>query len=308
MASINDVSRLAQVSKATVSRVLSGSRGVKEESRDAVLRAVEILNYKPNVIAQSLTSQTTHCIGVICATEHIQQATGYLQALEKQLSLHQKHLLLRFANTTAAVEQAISEFSTGLCDAVMVVGARFPLPSSAQQAVLIDCLNASGKQQIGIDYEFASQTASHYLFTQQRRKIALLNFNRGEAAEQVLQGYRCALESMAMPFNRQLIMDEEQSVSVALQGLINRRVAFDAILVTDYYQGLEVVELLKQYQLAVPQQVMVFSIDGSTAAFADPLLPLISFPLDTLAQRAIKLIVGSERDFPPLRGSLLTPW
>ncbi|MFS2225781.1 LacI family DNA-binding transcriptional regulator [Pantoea sp. B65] len=308
MASINDVSRLAQVSKATVSRVLSGSRGVKEESRDAVLRAVEILNYKPNAIAQSLSSQVTHCIGVICATEHIQQATGYLQALEKQLSQHQKHLLLRFANTTDAVAQACAELSTGLCDAIMVVGARFPLPAAAQQAILIDCLNASGDQQVGIDYEFASQTASHYLFTQQRRKIALFNFKPGEAADQVLQGYCSALESLAMPFNRQLIVNQAESVSVALQGLINRHIAFDAVLVTDYYKGLEVAELLKRYQRAVPQEVMVFSLDGSVAALGQPYLPLIAYPLETLAQRAVRLITGSGCDFPPLRGHLLTPY
>ncbi|WP_419721838.1 LacI family DNA-binding transcriptional regulator, partial [Pseudomonas syringae] len=41
MSTINDVSRLAGVSKATVSRVLSGSRGVKEASRQAVLKAVD---------------------------------------------------------------------------------------------------------------------------------------------------------------------------------------------------------------------------------------------------------------------------
>lgn len=54
MSTINDVSRLAGVSKATVSRVLSGSRGVKEASRQAVLQAAEALNYRPNMIAQSL--------------------------------------------------------------------------------------------------------------------------------------------------------------------------------------------------------------------------------------------------------------
>lgn len=56
MSTINDVSRLAGVSKATVSRVLSGSRGVKEASRQAVLQAAEALNYRPNMIAQSLLS------------------------------------------------------------------------------------------------------------------------------------------------------------------------------------------------------------------------------------------------------------
>lgn len=82
MSTINDVSRLAGVSKATVSRVLSGSRGVKEASRQAVLKAVDELNYRPNVIAQSLLSQSTGCIGVICAQENINQTTGYLYALE----------------------------------------------------------------------------------------------------------------------------------------------------------------------------------------------------------------------------------
>ena len=44
---------------------MSGSRGVKEASRQAVLKAVDELNYRPNVIAQSLLSQSTGCIGVI---------------------------------------------------------------------------------------------------------------------------------------------------------------------------------------------------------------------------------------------------
>jgi hypothetical protein len=46
-----------------------------------------------------LLSQSTGCIGVICAQDNINQTTSYLYALEKQLSQHQKHLLLRFANS-----------------------------------------------------------------------------------------------------------------------------------------------------------------------------------------------------------------
>ncbi|CCJ88394.1 AscBF operon repressor [Cronobacter turicensis 564] len=86
--------------------MLSGNRGVKEESRLAVLRAAEMLNYQPNAIAQSLSSQMTHCIGVICASEHVQQATCWLQALEKELSQHGKHLLLRFASSAPEVTRA----------------------------------------------------------------------------------------------------------------------------------------------------------------------------------------------------------
>ncbi len=133
MSTINDVSRLAGVSKATVSRVLSGSRGVKEASRAAVLKAVDELNYRPNVIAQSLLNQSTGCIGVICAQENINQTTGYLYALEKHFSQHQKHLLLRFANTKADVMTCLSELTCGLCDDVLIIGALSVKPASAKR-------------------------------------------------------------------------------------------------------------------------------------------------------------------------------
>ncbi|MCE0844092.1 LacI family transcriptional regulator [Buttiauxella sp. A2-C1_F] len=305
MSNINDVARLAQVSKATVSRVLSGSRGVKEESRQAVLRAAEILNYKPNAIAQSLSSQSTNCIGVICATEHIQQSTGYLQALEKQLNQHQKHLLLRFANDHDSVAQAAQELSNGLCDALVVVGARFPLPELDDDIMLIDCLSGSHNLSIQCDYIFAAETAVHYLCNQKRRQIALINFASGEAAALTLEGYHQALHNHVVPFNRQLVIDDESSVRIALQRLINRGVKFSALLVTDDTQAQEAVMMLNQYQLKVPEQVMVFSLDGSTRMPGSNTIPAIKYPLESIARRAVELLLGERHTSDLVRGSLL---
>lgn len=305
MSNINDVARLAQVSKATVSRVLSGSRGVKEESRQAVLRAAEILNYKPNAIAQSLSSQSTNCIGVICATEHIQQSTGYLQALEKQLNQHQKHLLLRFANDHDSVAQAAQELSNGLCDALVVVGARFPLPELDDDIMLIDCLSGSHNLSIQCDHIFAAETAVHYLCNQKRRQIALINFASGEAAALTLEGYHQALHNHVVPFNRQLVIDDESSVRIALQRLINRGVKFSALLVTDDTQAQEAVMMLNQYQLKVPEQVMVFSLDGSTRMPGSNTIPAIKYPLESIARRAVELLLGERHTSDLVRGSLL---
>lgn len=198
MSTINDVSRLAGVSKATVSRVLSGSRGVKEASRLAVLKAVDELNYRPNVIAQSLLSQTTGCIGVICAQDNINQTTGYLYALEKHLSQHQKHLLLRFANTKAEVMSALDELSCGLCDDVLIIGARFPLNISQENVILVDCLEAGDDvNSIQFDHAFATETACNYLISQNRRQIALIHPEGMGFCEQVLLGYKHALEKIS---------------------------------------------------------------------------------------------------------------
>ena len=54
-----DVAKLAGVSTATVSYVLNGSRNISERTRKCVLDAVERLNYKPDMIARSMTKNET---------------------------------------------------------------------------------------------------------------------------------------------------------------------------------------------------------------------------------------------------------
>ena len=235
MSTINDVSRLAGVSKATVSRVLSGSRGVKEASRQAVLKAVDELNYRPNVIAQSLLSQSTGCIGVICAQENINQTTGYLYALEKHLSQHQKHLLLRFAHSKAEVMNALEELSCGLCDDILVIGARFPLDVDMDNVILVDCMESDNSNSIQFDHAFAAETACNYLTSQGRRQIALIHPHGSGFADQVLLGYKHALEKNFLPFNRNLVFMDATSSSVALQELLNNAstLNFNALLVAD---------------------------------------------------------------------------
>ncbi|TPG58847.1 LacI family DNA-binding transcriptional regulator [Ewingella americana] len=306
MANINDVSRLAQVSKATVSRVLSGSRNVKEESRLAVMRAVEVLNYKPNVIAQSLSNQSTGCIGVVCASENINQTTGYLHALEKQLRLNQKHLLLRFASDAASVAHSLNEIGNGLCDAVIVIGARFPLPPLPHSAITIDCLQSHTERSIQFDHSFAAETASQYLINQGRRNIALINLHDGDAAEQVSQGYHQALEHHLLPYNRQRVFSGEN----ALQRLLNQNVSFNGLLVPDDAMAQEALRLLPQFGRQVPADVMVFSLDSTLPQGASA-VPAIAYPLEKLAQRAIALLtapLSAVAGTAPVRGTLMTPF
>lgn len=65
MATMLDVSRKAGVSKSTVSRVLNGTAKISEATRQAVCKAIEELNYRPNVLAQSLSKQETNTIGLV---------------------------------------------------------------------------------------------------------------------------------------------------------------------------------------------------------------------------------------------------
>ncbi|PZE22750.1 LacI family DNA-binding transcriptional regulator [Paenibacillus xerothermodurans] len=65
MTSSKDVARRAGVSQTTVSRVLNGAAGVKPKTREKVLRAIEELNYRPNLIARSLVTKSTKTIALV---------------------------------------------------------------------------------------------------------------------------------------------------------------------------------------------------------------------------------------------------
>lgn len=64
-ATIYDVAKLANVSLATVSRVVNGIDKVAEDTKKKVLEAIEQLNYKPNALAKDLAMSKTTNVAII---------------------------------------------------------------------------------------------------------------------------------------------------------------------------------------------------------------------------------------------------
>lgn len=62
---IKDIARLANVSTATVSRILNNSKKVKPETRKRVMQIIQDNNYHPNQVARSLYKKKSKMIGVI---------------------------------------------------------------------------------------------------------------------------------------------------------------------------------------------------------------------------------------------------
>lgn len=63
---IYDIAKEAGVSPSTVSRILSGSAGVRPEKRERVRRLVEKYDFKPNAMARSLSKTSSKVIGMLC--------------------------------------------------------------------------------------------------------------------------------------------------------------------------------------------------------------------------------------------------
>lgn len=64
MTTINDIAKYARVSKATVSKVINNYPGVKDETRERVLKIMKENNYWPNSVARSLSTSRSYTIGI----------------------------------------------------------------------------------------------------------------------------------------------------------------------------------------------------------------------------------------------------
>jgi len=125
---IRTVAARAGVSKSLVSLVLQNSPHVSDEKRQAVLRAVAELGYRPDPVARSLAQRRTRTIGVVLDDLSSPWWTEILDGL--RLVLHQEGLrpLLADGRTEPDAVEALSDLRV---DGLVLVGT--PTESAVEQ-------------------------------------------------------------------------------------------------------------------------------------------------------------------------------
>ena len=288
MATITDVSKLANVSKATVSRVFSGTRGVKQESREAVMRAAEELNYRPNIAAQTLANQCSDYIGVILSSTDAGQVSTYLPLLAKSLKEKGKHMLVHFADTKEEYNRLIDDLKQRYCDAIITVGGDLP-DTIDERVIAIDSRANTEHRAIGYDYSFACESACRFLCSKGHSSIAVVVDDDSYASQQVLEGYKTALQNSSIPINRQLIVRAGDNSEQAIMTLLNSYHPFTALIVMRDSQAAAAMKLFRDFNLATPQEVSVMSLEDSPlASQLFPPLSCISYPSQKLVDIAME--------------------
>ncbi|OCA96928.1 LacI family DNA-binding transcriptional regulator [Clostridium beijerinckii] len=102
---IVDVAKKANVSVATVSRVMNGNYPVKEETRKRVLEVIEELKYIPNMQARELTKQKSATIGVVVPSINNMFFPEVINGIESSLKANNLSLVLACSNNDSEEEK-----------------------------------------------------------------------------------------------------------------------------------------------------------------------------------------------------------
>lgn len=103
---IVDVAKKANVSVATVSRVMNGNYPVKEETKKRVLEVIEELKYIPNMQARELTQQKSSTIGVVVPSINNMFFPEVINGIESNLKLNSLSLVLVCSNNDKEEEKS----------------------------------------------------------------------------------------------------------------------------------------------------------------------------------------------------------
>ena len=319
MTTMKDVARAAGVSAKTVSRVVNNEGHVSDALRQRVLRAIEDLDYRPNLVARHMRTQKTRLIGLV--TDEIGTTPFSGNILRGAQEAAWRHGLLLLTCHTGgnpdiealAVDLLLERQVEGIIFAAMYHREVRP-PERLQQrpAVLLDCFAADDRFPAVVpDEHEGGYLATRHLLERGRHRIAMINGKPGfPGTEGRVAGFRQALAEAGLPLEESLLVYgdwwQEQGYDQALRLLKLPRPP-DAFFCGNDRIAMGVYDALRESNLRIPQDVAVIGFDNMEliAAHSRPGLTTMALPHHEMGRRAMEMLVNCLEGQPPGGARLL---
>ncbi|QQZ10585.1 catabolite control protein A [Heyndrickxia vini] len=301
---IYDVAREANVSMATVSRVVNGNPNVKPATRKKVVEVIERLGYRPNAVARGLASKKTTTVGVIIpdisniffaelarGIEDI--ATMYKYNIILSNSDQNKEKELHLLNTMLGKQvDGIVFMSGNITEEHVAEFERSPVP-----IVLAGSIEPFNKiPSVNINYRQAAFDATTEFIEKGHKQIAFVvgPLHNPINKNQKLEGYKEALSKAGIPFNEEYVIEGDYTYDSGIEAwqklntFSNRPTA---IYVGNDEMALGVIHGAQDSGLVIPEQVEIITSDNTKLAqMVRPQLTSVVQPLYDIGAVAMRLL------------------
>ena len=307
-ATLEEVAKVAGVSRATVSRVVNGSPRVSDDVRRSVETAVTQLGYIPNRAARSLVTRRSGSIAVV-----ITEPTGrlfsdpffprILRGVTTTVAARDIQVVLLLPDSIADSRRTADYLVAGHVDGAILVSLHGddPLPAriiEAQIPVVVvgRPLHASGISYVDVDNRGGARSAVADLIAGGRRVIAAIGGPTDMAAAQDRRaGYRDALVDAGIGLDAALEASAEfthEGGIDAMRRLLAARPDIDAVFAASDLLAAGALSVLDAAGRKVPKDVAIVGYDDSpVAATSRPPLTSVRQPIEEMGQEAARLLL-----------------
>jgi DNA-binding LacI/PurR family transcriptional regulator len=306
---LEDVARVAGVSRATVSRVINTTRNVDPTIQETVRRAIAKTGYTPNTAARSLVTRRTGTIALVVAGAGDsggeilvdpffgRVASGIISVLRPR----GVYPLLMFADTPETRAHAVDHLRQGNADGALVVAIDSvdPLPGMLVAAGVPSVLFARPTRPLPISYvdlahREGGKLAVDHLVARGCRRIATISGPLDvPASQERLAGFREAWAHHGHPeapfVEGNFTLDSGER---AMERLLAEHPDVDGVFAANDLMASGALHVLRDHGRRVPDDVAVIGFDDSSAATASrPALTTIRQPVEDMAAEMARLLL-----------------
>lgn len=303
---IRDVARIADVSVATVSRVINGSKPVSEEVKQRVLRVIEETSFKPNVMARGLASRKSNMLGVIITDIKNAYFGELVAAIEKTANFYNYSTILCSSHVDGYKE--IDNFN--LLKEKGVDGIIFTLHQKVQKGVLDFIDNndiptvsldkyCKGTVSISVDNYKEMYQMTKYLISIGHTNIAYIG-GKSEidtTGNLRFEGHRKALSESNIILKHTMFVDGDFTIESgynACEKLLMFNDHISAIVCACDEMAFGAINCLIDKGLRVPGDISVTGFDDILLCkYTRPRLTTVHQPITEIGELATKTIIGN---------------
>lgn len=300
---INDVAKEAGVSITTVSRVLNNNYPVKKETRLKIEKAIEKLNYKPNVMARSLITKKTAMIGVVVPGITNIFFPTIVEAIEKNI----KHMgyNISLSNTTGdafAEKDIIENIIARQVDGIIVIDPRRENIESGYYEDIAENLpvvvingypHGEKCSFVCYDEEIGSREAFEYLISLGHKKIAFVRGHKSYSYDIKEKVYLETLDNNNLNYKKILDVGMGNSIEVVdstqklVEEMLRKGEIPTAIFACNDLMAVGAMNACSNLDIKVPQDVSIIGCDNTMIAnISNPRLCSVDLDMNGIGKRA----------------------
>ncbi|WML58053.1 LacI family DNA-binding transcriptional regulator [Neobacillus sp. PS2-9] len=303
MVGIVDVAKKANVSTATVSRVLSKPGAVRETTTQKVLQAIQDLNYQPNALARQLRRLETKTILVVVPDITNPFFSKVLRGLESVAVANGYQVLL--GDTGNDVEQEtgyLNILQQKKADGMVLLTARMDSQAIEEVSrcypVVLACeyIEGSNIPTVSIDNISGARKASEYLIELGHERIGCITGPLDVVlSRDRLKGFYQAMAQCNLTVEPVLVQEGDftfESGFNLMMKFFALGVLPTAVFAANDEMAMGAIRAVKSKGLRVPEDVSIIGFDDVRfASIFEPALTTIAQPAFEIGEHAMELLM-----------------
>jgi len=308
LSTLKEVAKLVGVSTTTVSYVINKRRFVSKETRTKILKAINKLGYRPNIVARSLRSGKTGTVGIMVCDLRNPFFAEILQGIETYMSREGYNIIVMNTDYDFNKEKESTEifYAKQTEGAIIIPGGnsneniKFLIERNIPVVLLDKRVKNLNVDIVLVNNIGGSRQLIEHLISLGHKRIGIitgpLSFTTGEER---LEGYLKVLRKHSIPEDKDLIRIgdfKKQSGYLLTLELLSLTLPPTAIFACNNTMGLGAMEAIKKRKIHIPEEIgLVIFDDLPWFKYSDPPLTVIAQPSVRIGETAGKLLVNQIR-------------